>query len=53
MMFGAEPSSSKRRARVARDTRPEPITEVPCRKPGEGFLKVNFTVWASMTSLWS
>ena len=47
----ASPSSSKGRSSVAGETRPEPITEVPCRKPGEGFLKKNFTVSGSTTSL--
>jgi hypothetical protein len=37
MMRVASPSSSKGRSSVAGETRPEPITEVPWRKPGEGF----------------
>ncbi|MNL49263.1 hypothetical protein D3C87_1721830 [compost metagenome] len=51
MIFVASPSCSKGSARVESETMPEPITDVPCRKPGEGFLKVNFTVSGSMTSL--
>ena len=38
-------------ASVFSDTRPEPMTEVPCRKPTEGLVKVNFTVSGSITSL--
>ncbi len=33
------------------ETRPEPMTDVPCRKPTEGLVKKNFTVSGSTTSL--
>src|SRR2546423_1755807 len=43
MILVASPSASSGRASVFSDTRPEPITEVPCRKPTEGLVKVNLT----------
>ena len=51
MILVASPSASKGSARVLSDTRPEPITDVPCRKPTDGLVKKNFTVSGSTTSL--
>ena len=51
MILVASPSASKGRASVFSETRPEPITDVPCRKPTDGLVKKNLTVSGSTISL--
>lgn len=40
IILRASPSSSKLRCKVLRETSPEPMVAVPCRKPGDGFFEV-------------